>query len=376
MANHKVLIFARYYIPGIKAGGPIRSIYNLSQLLKSDLSLKIVTSDRDYLDKVPYPNIEFDKWTGDDIQTYYNSKKIPIVTFIREIKGTKTVYLNSFFDPVYSILPLIIAILLKKKVVLAPRGELAKAALRIKKIKKKVYILTIKSFSICHKFTWHATNKQERDQINIIFGEKSYIMIADNISLTPIVKPLRLAKKDYLDLYFLGRIAKIKNLHFALEIIKELTFDVRYCIYGPIDNVNYWKYCQQLISRMPKNIIINYEGELQREEIEKSIKQHEFLFLPTQGENFGHAIAESLSYGIPVIISDKTPWTKLNENKAGWDLDLKDKGSFTELLNALSGIDTVYLNSLRKSTLMYYSFVYEKKLKDVSNNYNRMFAHK
>ena len=30
--------------------------------------------------------------------------------------------------------------------------------------------------------------------------------------------------------------------------------------------------------------------------------------MPTRGENFGHAIFESLQVGTPVLLSDQTPW--------------------------------------------------------------------
>ena len=35
------------------------------------------------------------------------------------------------------------------------------------------------------------------------------------------------------------------------------------------------------------------------------------FLLPTGGENFGHAIFEALSCGVPALISDRTPWRDL-----------------------------------------------------------------
>ena len=54
-----------------------------------------------------------------------------------------------------------------------------------------------------------------------------------------------------------------------------------------------------------------------------------FLF-PTRGENFGHAIAEALSVGCPVAISQNTIWTEfINENNCGY------AGSFEGLVEYL-----------------------------------------
>ena len=49
---------------------------------------------------------------------------------------------------------------------------------------------------------------------------------------------------------------------------------------------------------------------------------NDLFFLPTRGENFGHVIAEALSVGTPVLISDQTPWRKLAAVGLGHDLPL------------------------------------------------------
>jgi len=48
------------------------------------------------------------------------------------------------------------------------------------------------------------------------------------------------------------------------------------------------------------------------------------LLLPSEGENYGHAIVESLAEGRPVIISKHTPWQQLSDHCAGWDVSADD----------------------------------------------------
>ncbi len=62
------------------------------------------------------------------------------------------------------------------------------------------------------------------------------------------------------------------------------------------------------------------------------MRDHHILALPTQGENFGHAIFEALSEGKPVLISDQTPWRNLRPQNAGWDLDLHQPQLFSQAL--------------------------------------------
>jgi hypothetical protein len=44
---NRLLIFSDYYLPGFKAGGPIRSISNLCDSLKDEYEVYVVTRDRD-----------------------------------------------------------------------------------------------------------------------------------------------------------------------------------------------------------------------------------------------------------------------------------------------------------------------------------------
>jgi len=58
--------------------------------------------------------------------------------------------------------------------------------------------------------------------------------------------------------------------------------------------------------------------------------------MPTFAENYGHAIAESLSMGTPVLISDNTPWRKLGEKGLGWDINLSAVGEFVSAIEAVA----------------------------------------
>jgi len=87
-----------------------------------------------------------------------------------------------------------------------------------------------------------------------------------------------------------------------------------------------------------KMLTLHFKGEIHPTAIPEALQQHHFFYLPTLGENYGHAIAEAFLSSVPVIISNKTPWQQLEERKAGWSLSL-EKGPFNKVLENCLNMD-------------------------------------
>src|SRR5688572_8072018 len=132
MSTHnrrKILLFADWFEPGFKAGGPIRSCVNFVQHMKQDYDLFIFTSDRDLGDNQPYPEIRADQWISYDghVSIFYASPALLKWNVIRnEMKKVNAdfIYLNSMFSTHFSIFPLLIWRLnhLSSAMILSPRG--------------------------------------------------------------------------------------------------------------------------------------------------------------------------------------------------------------------------------------------------------------
>ena len=80
------------------------------------------------------------------------------------------------------------------------------------------------------------------------------------------------------------------------------------------------------------NLRIKFLGPVPPHELDQLYKKHHIFALPTQGENFGHAIFDAFCNGKPVVISDQTPWTQLAEHHAGWEIPLSQKKAFISCL--------------------------------------------
>jgi hypothetical protein len=131
MNPSRILIFTDWYLPAHKAGGPIKSIHNLSLLLKDIFDIKIFTSNKDFEEDSYLLNIEQDKWVNHDIgQVLFSSKSYWIIfQLLKEVNKfiPTAIYVNSVFSFKFGILPLILyrfGLLKANKVILAPRGML------------------------------------------------------------------------------------------------------------------------------------------------------------------------------------------------------------------------------------------------------------
>ncbi len=167
MKNKKLLIFTEYFLPGYKAGGPIRSIYNLARILSKDFDVYVVAKDRDIGDTKPYDNIDIDRVLKyEDFHIYYASSfnKNSILGIITSI-DPDTIYINSFFSKTSQIVLYLNKLkIIQKKLILAPRGELQPNALQIKGFKKKVYSFFTKMINFYDGIIFYVTDILESEQ--------------------------------------------------------------------------------------------------------------------------------------------------------------------------------------------------------------------
>lgn len=340
MSKKKVLIFVPVYLPGYKSGGPIRSISNIVDLLSDSYDFYIVTKDRDSHETKPYPNVIVNEWNkvGDAHVYYTNNPSVNLLANLIKEKNYHLLYLNSYFSFKFSVLPLIINNYIvgekRIKVCLAPRGEFSMGALKLKYYKKLIFIYLSNFLSLHKGVLWQASSEYEKEDI-LRFFNKAKIKIAPNIPTVYERSNKTIKFNGHLKLIFLSRISPKKNLHYALEILSKVTVKIDYHIYGVIDDETYWKKCLKIIDELPLNIKVKYMGSVPHNEVSKTLSQYHVFFMPTKGENYGHAIVESFMSGIPVLISDTTPWKALKEKNVGWDIPLESRQSYIDTIENL-----------------------------------------
>jgi glycosyltransferase involved in cell wall biosynthesis len=364
MAKPRILALNLYYLPGYKGGGSIRALVNLVGHLKDEFEFVVATDARDLNELEPYSvqaQAEAIAAEGYDIRYFSGSWDL-----IRGLRGLLAqhwdlIYLNSAFSPGFTALPLLLNRISRGRkvpVVLAPRGELMEGALRTSRakfIKKTLFLGLVRITRHFHGVTIHSTSPVESTGISSLNLGISRIAFAPDL-------PPRLGtdislgdpkKAERLRVVFISRIDPKKNLHFALEVIQGVQAAVDFDIVGPIGDEAYWLTCQKVIAALPEHIQVRHLGPVPHEEILRVFAAHDLFFFPTQAENNGYVILESLLAGCPLLLSDRTPWRGLRELGVGRDLPLEDPGAFSAAIEELAAMGPAAHTAMRERAQAY-----------------------
>jgi glycosyltransferase involved in cell wall biosynthesis len=320
----RVVVSYNYFLPAFKAGGPIQSIANLIRNLGQELDLYIITSNTDFnndieLNVIPNEWLDFENgiakviYLNKDKQTFGHIKKT-----IKDLKPDK-IFVNGIYSIPFSIVP---ALFFSKRTIMHVRGMLHPGALKQKGFKKNIFLALLKFLGIHKKIEFCVSDENEKRFTQAVFGMNTKIWIAQNFPAKHEALPIIKKEKDSLIMNSIALISKMKNHLLVLEAIQHVTENIIWNIYGPIKDESYWNQCKVAISKLPKNIKVIYMGELNPNLIWNELEKCHVTILPSESENFGHALFESMIAGKPIITSKNTPWNQLQENKAGFNVEL------------------------------------------------------
>ena len=349
----RVLITYNYFLPAYKAGGPIQSIANLIRNISGEFEIFVITSNRDLGEKDPIdviPNV-WQEFENGKAQVIYLSKEHANAFYIKKLIeniNPAKIFVNGIYSIQFSIGP---AFFFPQKTIMHVRGMLHPGALAQKPLKKKLFLLGIKLLRLQKKITFCVSDSKEKEFTQIIFGVNSKIAIAQNFSaIFEAIEPIN-KNIGALKLISIALISAMKNHALVLEALGLVKSNIIWDIYGPIKDIKYWEKCKELIAKLPPNITVTYKGEINPTQVYHTLDYYHFFILPSESENFGHALYEAMVAAKPIITSKNTPWNFLNENNAGYNVEITKES----IANAI-----VYAASLNQNE-------YKEKVKAVRN---------
>jgi glycosyltransferase involved in cell wall biosynthesis len=341
----KVLVFIDWYLPGYKAGGPVRSLANLVDHLRDRIDFHIVTRNTDYTEEVPYPGIEADRWTtlpGGERVWYASVAGMRRSAWKKLLAEQRwdALYINGLYSWWFNILPLWLSLRGPVRRVVAVRGMLAGGALRQGSLKKLLFLSLARMLDLYTGVRFQATNAEEERDIRLHISRQAEVRVVPNLPRKAIAATARITKEvGRVRLVSVARIAAEKNTLLAIESLRNVTGHVHFGLYGPVYDAAYWAQCQAAVAQLPERVEVTHHGTVAPEEVPAVLAGHHALFMPSAGENFGHTMLESLTAGRPLLISDRTPWRDLERQHAGWDLPLDRLEGFTQVVDRLCAMD-------------------------------------
>jgi glycosyltransferase involved in cell wall biosynthesis len=346
----RILCLSAYYLSGYKAGGVPRSVAGLTDFLGEDFELSIITSDRDLGDREPYGDVRADCWqTVGNARVHYCSpgrRGWRDLVMLINATAHDVLYLNGVFESRFSVLPALarrLGRIPRTGYVIAPRGQLAPAALDLKRLKKSLFLALARALDLYRGALWHATSQLEADQLRRRREIGERVLVAPNLPGRRVAAgsgasaAAQAGDATPLSVCFLSRIAPIKNLDFALRVLAQVRAPVQFDIYGPIEDEAHWRSCVALMQEVHAPVRVRYLGSVPHDHVPEIFAMYDLFLFPTRSENFGHVIIESLLAGTPVLLSDQSPWSGLERAGAGWNERRGDLQGFARRIEELAG---------------------------------------
>ncbi|HQU83943.1 MAG TPA: glycosyltransferase [Pyrinomonadaceae bacterium] len=349
----RVMIFCDFYLPSFKSGGGMWTVVNLVDRFCDKYDFFIVTRNYDSKgDTKPYTTVKTDDWNKvGNATVYYVSKQTHtqkhFAKLVNEIKPD-TVFLNSALS-----MPAVKFLSARRKkmfadipVILAPCGEMSQGALSVKPLKKKLFLQYAKTVNLYKNIIWKASFDSEKVEIKDVMGKDSEVFVAADLVPKIILPEYSLdwkAKKEKgsVKFVFISRLVPKKNIHYFLERLVDSTVgNIEFTLVGPLEDQDYWKKCQDIIKKLPKNVKVTATGafEHQKDALKKVAESH-FFVLSTLNENFGYVFIEGLAAGCPIISSDRTVWDEIEDRNCGWRIPLEDEKAWVERINKCVDMD-------------------------------------
>jgi len=364
------------YLPGYKAGGPIRSVANLIDALGDDFEFRVVTSDRDLGEDRPYDSIVRGSWqsVGKAKVRYLSPTDMRLVSWYRLLVSDSydLLYLNSFFCKltVKTLFLRALGLIPRKPAIVAPRGEFSRDAFSmgaLKKIKKQAYMYGAGVLDFYGGVILQASSEREASDILNRLGNRvssRQVFVAPDIPDMSVFQAGRVndalfedrisdKRPGFARVVFLSRIARMKNLGMAVELLGEVNGEVEFDIYGPLEDEGYWDQCCDGIRRLPSNVRVHYRGPVPGEQVREVFGQYHVFLFPTLGENYGHVIPEALGAGCLVLTSDRTPWHSFDKHGIGWTLPLDEMDSFVCAIDEIIDMDSEEFRSSSSKAIIF-----------------------
>jgi glycosyltransferase involved in cell wall biosynthesis len=341
MAKKRVLIVYRSYFPSLSHLGPATAIRNLVTNMSGDYDFHILTLNHEFASAAPLFRDAVHREAGPHAVVEYVPRGIAgfCVLAKRLRENFHAVDIQCAFDPLLAIPALALCrlgVAGSSQIFHTPHGIFMDVIMSAGRMKKKLFC-RIADLTGLYRNVVHLAGSpgEETDIRRNHLRSQSIQVVSQFVEAVPRSDPKRSKPANRLKIAFVGRVTAQKNLLFAVDILKRLKVPSTVDIFGDIDDQEYVARCRALIAGGTGNSEIRFKGGIAKQDLFAQLPDYDVLLHPTLGENFGHAIVEALHLGVPVLISDRSPWTDVESHGAGWSLPLSNAQTYADRLEAI-----------------------------------------
>jgi len=253
------------------------------------------------------------------------------------IAWADVVHLTSVYS-MPTIPTLLSARLLRKPVVWSPRGSLQRWSGSTRVAEKRVWNRVCDALLVPRRSILHATSEEEAKESVRHIRNIHVCVIPNGVEV-----PAHLAKRVWmpeggLRILYLGRLDPkkgIDNLLRALREIRDTKWMLRICGDG---KQAYRAQLESMVRDLQLGERVTFVGPVYGDAKTNELFASDLCVVPSHMENFNNVVAEALAHGTPVIASRGTPWSEMENRRAGMWVD-NTPGSLAAAIQRIRGMD-------------------------------------
>lgn len=209
-----------------------------------------------------------------------------------------------------------------KKLIVQTAGMLVPWARKRNSLLKRLYFRLVESnlLNLCDYF--HATSEAECESlVSLGIPRNKIFVVQEGVYLPSSSSVQNLSKKrdsEPRNLLFLSRLHPVKGLDILLESWSLLRPEGWHCQIVGSGETAYQNYLASEIKRLNLTESVHMYGPMLDQEKDKMFANASAFILPSYSESYGIAVAEALSWSLPVITTTSTPWDHISSNEMGW----------------------------------------------------------
>jgi glycosyltransferase involved in cell wall biosynthesis len=186
----------------------------------------------------------------------------------------------------------------------------------------------------------HTTSEEEKNESWPRMPRTRPVVIHNGVNL-PGLNGGRSNRNGSLRLLFLGRLHPIKGIENLLRALARITGEVTLTVCGDGD-LQYRRSLEHLVSELSLDQRVSFRGTIDGPTKARQFQEADLCVVPSFKENFSMVVAESLSYGVPVVVGDGTPWKQVDRIGCGRCVP----NSPDELAKAIEALGDAPLNEM------------------------------